>query len=161
MRAVYEKFCKAMKVRKNITRITIMPWKIFTLLFVLHCQVNVTWGLWCTLNTGIGNSIGLLKWSLLICLIWLNKYKGLNSPTTSIWSRSTICAYNNNICWCFTVTDVGSNSGVLGRSGSGGLGAAGAAGFGSSFFLGAIGRDKGEDWHTAEWSWTLRSEMGD
>lgn len=36
-----------------------------------------------------------------------------------------------------TVTDVGSNSGVLGRSGSGGLGGA-AAGFGSSFFFGAI-----------------------
>lgn len=36
-----------------------------------------------------------------------------------------------------TVTDVGSNSGVLGRSGSGGLGGA-AAGLGSSFFFGAI-----------------------
>lgn len=36
-----------------------------------------------------------------------------------------------------TVTVVGSNSGVLGRSGSGGLGGA-AAGFGSSFFFGAI-----------------------
>lgn len=36
-----------------------------------------------------------------------------------------------------TVIDVGSNSGVLGRSGSGGLGGA-AAGLGSSFFFGAI-----------------------
>lgn len=64
--------------------------------------------------------------------------------------------------FCFTVTDAGSNSGVLGRSGSGGLGGA-AAGFGSSFFLGAIAKSSQESvgWtNTKEGSSTVQVDGG-
>lgn len=60
-------------------------------------------------------------------------------------SHNLIGLKSNVRCVFFTVTDAGSNSGVLGRSGSGGLGAAGAAGLGSSFFLGAIPRSTREE----------------
>lgn len=98
----------------------------------LHCQGWVTWCLWSS-----------LKKSSDIKLIRLTA----KHPDTD-WSLSTANLryfFHYMSFLCFTVTEAGSKSGILGTSGSGGLGGAGAgAGLGSSFFLGAITRSSQE-----------------
>lgn len=80
---------------------------------------------------------GCYSFAVLLSILNPSNLQPLPESTPPVDSPQLIDSFSYFSMIDITVTDVGSNSGVLGRSGSGGLGGA-AAGLGSSFFFGAI-----------------------